>query len=174
MKMQSRKSMDFQIRIMNKNDTSDMEFFDRLQLESFKTTLDDPEKYTEEEILVKFKKFDEADPVDIFDPEHSVFFIETKNGIKAGLIWVQNRDPFWRFEEKLAWIFNLHIISDFRQQGLARMLMLRAEEWAQDLGLKSIALHVLDSNSSARRLYESLAYKLVETHNESCFYEKKL
>ena len=172
--MQGGNSIDFQIRKMDKNNVTDMEFFDRLQLESFKTTLDDPEKYSEEEILEKFKKFDEADPIDILTPEHSMFFIETKTGIKAGLIWVQNRAPFWRFEERLAWIFNLHIISDFRQQGLARMLMLRAEEWAQNQKLKSIALHVLDSNSSARRLYESLNYKLVHTHNESCFYEKEL
>ena len=172
--MQSGDTVDFQIRTMVKDDVSDMDFFDRLQLESFKTTLDDSEKYTEEEILERYKKFDEADPINILNPEHSVFFIETKTGIKAGLIWVQNRAPFWRFEERLAWIFNLHIISDFRQQGLARMLMLRAEEWAQSKKLKLIALHVIDSNSSARRLYESLNYKLVHTHNESCFYMKEL
>ena len=52
--------------------------------------------------------------------------------------------------------------------------MLKAEEWCLEQGLDTLALHAIDTNLPVKKLYESLNYKLVETHNESCFYEKKL
>ncbi|NPD87718.1 MAG: GNAT family N-acetyltransferase [Asgard group archaeon] len=166
--------MDFIIRTMKKNDSSDKEFFDYTNFESYKTTLKDSEKYSEEELHKKFQQFEEDDPLDINESKHSVFILETYNGIKVGLIWITNREPFWRFNDQLAWIYNLHTIPEFRKQGLARLLMIRAEEWAVDQNLNSIALHVLNDNTFARNLYESLGYELVVTHNTSCFYEKKV
>lgn len=41
-------------------------------------------------------------------------------------------------------------------------------------GWRSIGLHVIDFNEPARRLYESAGYELVATHNDSCFYEKRV
>jgi hypothetical protein len=52
--------------------------------------------------------------------------------------------------------------------------MLKVEEWTIEQKLNLIALHVLDDNAFARNLYESLGYNLIVTHNESCFYEKKV
>ena len=159
---------------MMKDDSSDREFFDHTNFESYKTTIKDLEQYSEEELLKRFQKFEEEDPIDINESKHSVFILETYNGIRVGLIWITNREPFWGFNDQLAWIYNLYTIPEFRKQGLARLLMIKAEEWTVEQNLNSIALHVLDDNSFARNLYESLGYELVATHNESCFYEKKL
>ena len=52
--------------------------------------------------------------------------------------------------------------------------MEKIEEWTKEQKLNSIGLHVIEWNKIARRLYEKHGYKLVETHNESCFYEKIL
>ena len=147
------------------------DFFDYCEFESFKTTIPNIDEISEQEAREKFKEFLANDPLDM-DETHHIIIGETKDGEKAGLIWFCNREPFWRFKEKHVWIYNLHIIPKYRRMDLARQLMIKAEEWAKKQNLKSMALHVLNQNTAARKLYESLNYKLVETHNESCFYEK--
>ena len=77
-------------------------------------------------------------------------------------------------EHQLVWIYTLHVISKYRRKGLARKLLAKADEWAAERGLSSIGCHTLDFNVEARGLYESSGYKLIATHNESCFYEKKI
>ncbi|MFX1504093.1 MAG: GNAT family N-acetyltransferase [Promethearchaeota archaeon] len=163
--------MSFTIR--EKNSPDDMKFFSELEYESFKTTLKD-QNIPEKEKREKFKAFLEADPLDPEGPDHRIYIIENERGIRCGLIWICNRKPFWRFKNQHTWIYNLHIINEYRGIGLARQLLFKAEEWSVSHGLNSIALHVIDSNQIARHLYESLGYKLVETHKESCFYEKML
>ena len=165
--------MNFKIR--SRENKEDMDFFDKLEYESFKTTLKNIEKLTEEEIQEKFEEFLKSDPLDVEnDPNHQIFIVEDEQKKRVGLIWIANRTPFWRFKEQHVWIYNLHLLPEFRGKGLARKLMLKAEEWAKEQGLHILGLHVIDNNKAARKLYESLNYILVETHNESCFYEKIL
>ena len=164
--------MTFEIRELEADD--DWIFFHELEFLSFITTVKDSDKFTEEELRKKFKDFEEADPLDPRDSSHKIF-ITWKNGtLRSGLIWLCNRDPFWRFKNKLIWIYNLHVLPEFRNQGLAKQLLLKAEDWCVEQKLDTLALHVLDNNHPARKLYEKMDYQLVETHNESCFYEKKL
>ncbi len=163
-----------QFKIRLKVNDEDMLFFDELQIESFKTTLKNAEVLTEEEIRKKYTEFDENDPIDLDDPNHIILIAEDESGERSGLIWICNRDPFWRFKNRLLWIYNLHVISKFRGKGLATELLKRVEELALELNLEIISLHVIDSNTSARNLYEKLGYELVVTHNESCFYEKRI
>ncbi len=164
--------MVFKIREMDKENSEDVAFFDKLNYESYVTTIKDVNQYTEEELRLKYEEFEKSDPIDIKEPEHQIFLIENDEEKRAGLIWLAKREPFWRFEEKLIWIYNLHILQEFRGQGHARPLMIKAEEWSKKQGYRIIALHVIDINTAARGLYESLDYVLVATHNESCFYEK--
>jgi ribosomal protein S18 acetylase RimI-like enzyme len=166
--------MGFSIRELDKKNKEDMIFFKKLEFESFKTTIKNAENFTEEELIKKFKEFDENDPIDVYEPEHKIFTIEGENDEKAGLIWIAEREPFWRFEEKLVWIYNIHVLPEYRGKGLAKMLMEKIEEWTKMKGYKIIALHVIDDNIAARKLYEVFDYKLVATHNESFFYEKQI
>ncbi len=164
--------MSFRIRELDNEE--DWIFFDDLEFKSFLTTVKNPDNCTEQELLQKYKEFDEADPLDPRGFNHKIFIAISDNGIQAGLIWLCNREPFWRFKQQHVWIYNLHVIPYFRKMGLARQLMFKAEKWCLNQGLDRLALHVLDDNTAARHLYESLDYKLVATHNESCFYEKIL
>lgn len=152
----------------------DWEFFHDLEFRSFITTVRDAEQFTEEELLQKFREFDEADPLNPEDPNHKIFIVFHNNVERVGLIWLCNREPFWRFESQHVWIYNLHVLPKFRDLGLAKKLMHKAEEWCINQGLNILALHVLDNNLAARKLYESLNYQLIDTHNESCFYQKIL
>ena len=166
--------MEFSIRELNKKNQEDMDFFKKLEFESFKTTIKNADDFTEEELIQKFKEFDESDPINIYETEHQIFITEDEKKEKTGLIWLAKREPFWRFEEKLVWIYNIHVLPEFRSKGLAKMLMEKTEEWTKMLGYRIIALHVIDNNIAARKLYEKFDFKLVHTHNESCFYEKQI
>ena len=164
--------MSFNIRQVTSEE--DWIFFKDLEFASFLTTLPNAEELSLEEQKRLYKEFDESDPLEPRDPNHHILILETEEGKRAGLIWLCNRDPFWMFTDQHVWVYNLHIVGEFRQQGLARKLMLVAEDWTREQSLSKIALHAIDSNTVVRQLYESLGYKLVATHNESCFYEKKL
>ncbi len=170
--MQKMVSLKFQIREWNRQ--TDQAFFDYCQLESYKGTLPDTDSLSEEEIMRKYEEFDKNDPVDMSSPDHVVFIGETSEGQPAGLVWVCHREPFWRFKESLTWIYNLHVVHRFRRQGLAKLLLETIEEWTRSESLKLIGLHVVESNTAARALYDSCGYRLATTHNESCFYEKSI
>ena len=159
----------FKIRV--KETEEDMVFFNKLEYESFKTTLKGMSEEAVKATWIEFKKSDTLDPE---SPDHQIFIAENMKGVLAGLIWLAKREPFYVFKEPLVWIYNLHVIPEFRRKGLARQLHATAEEWTKQQGLNSIGLHVLDHNKAARNLYTSLGYKLVGTHNESYFYEKKI
>ena len=164
--------MDFKIRILEKE--TDKDFFDKLNFESFKHDFIRGKDVPEEEARRKFREFEAADPLDPWGKDHLTYFANTLDGELAGLIWLAERKSFYKFKERLVWIYNLHVIPKYRRRGLARKLLGKADEWAVERGLNSIGCHTLDFNIEARSLYESSGYKLIATHNESCFYEKKV
>lgn len=159
--------------IREKNSAEDMVFFTELDYESFKTTLKD-QNIPEEEKRSKYKDFLKADPIDPEGHDHLILIVEDDKGRRCGLIWICRREPFWRFKTLHTWIYNLHIIEKYRGMGLANQLLMKAEDWTLNQGLNLIALHVIDRNKVARHIYEKQGYKLVATHKESCFYEKKV
>jgi RimJ/RimL family protein N-acetyltransferase len=53
----------------------------------------------------------------------------------------------------------LMVAADFRRRGIGRALMLGAEEWAREAGVRKLELHVLPYNEAAIALYESLGYR---------------
>lgn len=164
--------MEWKIREWNKQ--ADMAFFKKAELEAFKGTLPNADELTETEIRNKLKEMDENDSVDLSDSSHEVFIAEAKESGAIGLVWVKNREPFWRFETQLTWIFNLYVVPQFRRRGIAQQLLQYIETWTKKQGLTRIGLHVIEWNRAARKLYESLGYNLMHSHNESRFYEKIL
>jgi GNAT superfamily N-acetyltransferase len=164
--------MDFEIRTLATE--TDKAFFDQLNFESFKHDFIRGRDISEEEARKKFREFEAAEPLDPWSENHRTYFANTLEGELAGLIWLAERTPFYKFTEQLVWIYNLHVLPKYRRHGLARKLLAKADEWAAERGLNSIGCHTLDFNIEARRLYESSGYTLIATHNESCFYEKKI
>ncbi len=151
----------------------DMEFFEHCEYEAYKGTVENVDELTEYEIRKKYEDFLEDDELDVTEPEHSVFIAED-DGKKVGLLWVCHRQPFWRFDEPLTWIYNLYVVPEYRRQGLGKTFIDKAEGFTEKEGLKKIALHVIEWNTAARKLYESSGYELIHSHNESRFYEKTI
>jgi RimJ/RimL family protein N-acetyltransferase len=47
----------------------------------------------------------------------------------------------------------------YRRRGVGRALMLAAEDWSRENGVRKIELHVFPHNDAARALYRSLGYE---------------
>lgn len=152
----------------------DVRFFEWLNFESWKLEFLRSREITEEEARREFEEFEKSDPLDPWGAGHQVLFAVDEKGTLMGLIWLARREPFYVFKERLAWIYNLHVVPEYRLKGVARRLLGESENWAGLEGLKSVGLHVIDFNEPARRLYESLGYELVATYKDSCFYAKKI
>jgi len=58
-----------------------------------------------------------------------------------------------------AHINRLHVVQGYRRRGIARRLMVQAEQEAHRRGYALLTLEVEDDNEPGRRLYESLGYK---------------
>jgi len=163
-----------EIRIRTVENERDIRFFERLNFESYKLEFLRDREITEEEARREFEEFEKSDPLNPWGEDHQVFLATNEEDTLMGLIWLAKREPFYVFEERLVWIYNLHVVPEHRRKGLARHLLGEVEKWARLEGLKSIGLHVIDFNKPARHLYESSGYELVATHNDSCFYEKRI
>ena len=60
-----------------------------------------------------------------------------------------------------AYVERLVISPSFRRQGMARRLLMAAEDLARDAGKKTVGLHVTGNNLGALRLYEAEGYEEV-------------
>ena len=62
-----------------------------------------------------------------------------------------------------AYIYDIAIDEEHRGRGLGRAAMLAAEQLCRDAGIPEIGLNVFGFNETARRLYDSLGYRVVAT-----------
>nr|WP_277873882.1 GNAT family N-acetyltransferase [Pseudanabaena sp. FACHB-1998] len=69
---------------------------------------------------------------------------------------------FWLWSEmnQHPYIFNLAVHPQWRRRGVAKQLLLAAEQTVKQWGFSSLYMHVLESNQPARNLYDRLGYRL--------------
>lgn len=65
------------------------------------------------------------------------------------------------FGAMVPYISNLAVDPRYRSQGIGRQLLLACESVVRQWGQEELYLHVLDSNTIARRLYASLGYQVL-------------
>lgn len=94
-----------------------------------------------------------------FEHRESVIFIarDQESGLVVG--FTQLYPTFSSISMKRAWILNdLYVIASYRSQGVARLLMNQAKEYAIATKAKGIGLSTALDNGRAQKLYESLGY----------------
>jgi ribosomal protein S18 acetylase RimI-like enzyme len=77
----------------------------------------------------------------------------------AGALWI-GRQPG---RDDCAFIYDIAVAESRRGEGLGRAAMLAAEDLVRDAGFREIGLSVFGFNEPARRLYDSLDYRVVAT-----------
>ncbi|WP_437816038.1 GNAT family N-acetyltransferase [Sorangium sp. So ce1078] len=95
-------------------------------------------------------------PQGLATPDHHLYSVMEGNAL-VGHLWigVTSVDGF-----RSAFVYDIHLREDARGRGLGRRVMALAEEAASGLGARDIELHVFAQNTRARRLYESLGYRM--------------
>ncbi|MDX2254413.1 MAG: GNAT family N-acetyltransferase [Pseudanabaenaceae cyanobacterium bins.39] len=78
--------------------------------------------------------------------------------------YIPTRSPLqcWSMHDRqeYPYIFNLAVHPQWRRRGVAKQLLLAAEDTAKQWGVTHIFMHVLEDNYAARSLYEHLGYRL--------------
>lgn len=75
--------------------------------------------------------------------------------------------PRYSYTSAEAYVERLVVSPAFHRQGIARGLLLAAEEFARDAGKETVGLHVSGNNLAALRLYEAEGYR--ETGRQKSF-----
>ena len=81
------------------------------------------------------------------------------NGTEVGTFWLGHHPQ----RPDVAFGYDIEIHPEHRGRGLGRAAMLAAEQLAREVGYTEIALNVFGFNEPARRLYDSLGYRVVST-----------
>ncbi|HEY9296767.1 MAG TPA: GNAT family N-acetyltransferase [Phormidium sp.] len=104
---------------------------------------------------------------DRFHKGDSTIFVASNNGHTVG--FTQLYPSFSSVSMKRIWILNdLFVEQAYRKQGVAKLLLSAAEDFARQTGAIRISLATQISNVAAQSLYESLGYcKDEEFHHYS-------
>jgi ribosomal protein S18 acetylase RimI-like enzyme len=89
-----------------------------------------------------------------------VCFVATVNAQMVGTIELSYRQPWpWQLgRSPYAYIANLAVQPQYRQQGIARQMITRSEAMAREWGERDVYLHVMEDNAAARQLYLQAGY----------------
>ena len=90
------------------------------------------------------------------DKGREKLFVAEVNGIVAGYIHAEKYQTLY-FEPMIN-ILGLAVSSEFRRRGIGRMLLKRAERWANEVGIHKIRLNSGASRKETHSFYRAMGY----------------
>jgi ribosomal protein S18 acetylase RimI-like enzyme len=92
------------------------------------------------------------------EPDSAIFIAEDETGKCAGFLHLQTQTDYFN-GSKVAYISDVAVDPAFEGQGVGRILLDKAEDWAREQGCSLLTLYVFSNNSRARKVYEKLGFK---------------
>jgi ribosomal protein S18 acetylase RimI-like enzyme len=91
------------------------------------------------------------------EPGSIIFIAEDEMEKRAGFLHLQTQTDYFN-GQKIAYISDIAVDSSFEGQGIGRILLNKAEEWANEQSCSLLTLYVFSNNSRARKVYEKLGF----------------
>jgi ribosomal protein S18 acetylase RimI-like enzyme len=91
------------------------------------------------------------------EPDSIIYIAEDEAGKRAGFLHLQIQIDYFN-GKRVGYISDIAVDSSFEGQGVGRILLDKAEEWARTKGCHLLSLYVFSSNSRARKIYEKLGF----------------
>jgi ribosomal protein S18 acetylase RimI-like enzyme len=91
------------------------------------------------------------------EPGSAIYIAEDETGKRAGFLHLQTQTDYFN-GGKVTYISDIAVDSSFEGQGIGRILLAKAEEWAREQGCSLLSLYVFSTNSRARKVYEKLGF----------------
>jgi len=88
-----------------------------------------------------------------------ILLIVDEAGVKVGTVWVGPHPE----RAGVAFLYDLEIVHERRGLGIGRAAMMAVESLVKEAGGTEIGLSVFGFNEPARRLYDSIGYRVVST-----------
>ena len=113
--------------------------------------------WSEEEALERSRKaYNGLLPQGVKTENNYLFRVQLKeSGEKIGMVWMRHEVP-----RPHGFIYDIALDEAQRGKGYGKQTMLALEEFAKELGLKTIGLHVFVNNTAAVKLYNGLGYEV--------------
>ena len=105
------------------------------------------------------KQFAELLPAGMGTDKTWVRLIVDEAGVEVGDLWVGPNSE----RAGIAFVYDIEIIQERRGLGFGRAAMIAVESLVKEAGEIEIGLNVFGFNEAARRLYDSLGYRVVAT-----------
>jgi len=97
----------------------------------------------------------------LVDSEQVVFVAEVENKV-VGYAWAHHED-----DKSIEWdaeLISMHILPEYKRQGIGRRLFAAVAKQLKEEGYKSVYLWVLEENHPSRKFYEALGGQLAGSH----------
>jgi ribosomal protein S18 acetylase RimI-like enzyme len=104
-------------------------------------------------------QFPELLPQGLDSPGTWLMRVLDESGEPVGVLWLGPH----REREGVVFVYDVEIDEAHRGRGLGRAAMLAAEQLVRESGAHEIGLNVFGFNEPAKRLYDSLGYRVIAT-----------
>jgi GNAT superfamily N-acetyltransferase len=142
---------------------SDLEWVLKVMVESLSATLT-PERLANADpaaLMNDAKKDFDRFHYQAKKPEMAI--VAWRNGARIGMVWITMDMPVHE-DKNSAWLLEVYVVPELRRQGLAKVLLKTAEEWAKTQGASEMWLNVGGGNQKALSLYEGYGFHVETMH----------
>ena len=142
----------------------EFELYDTAQLEQCIIELQDAERDLEPDLVagITISKRYLQDMLDENHKKAGKIFVAEAQGQVVGFISIRHETDWDSYLSSITdhvYISDLVVLHTYRKQGIGKILMQKAEEYATQLGVTVIKINVLSRNKPATHLYEQSGFR---------------